>query len=88
MKIKYLLISLVFCSLGFSQQILFLTPNQGMQGTSDLEVTLIASGVNFYDEYKLTLPSKSTFSLAYIFGSKGLISLDYEIFSLLLQPVQ
>lgn len=35
--------------------------------------------INFYDEYKLTLPSKSTFSLAYIFGSKGLISLDYEI---------
>lgn len=35
--------------------------------------------INFYDEYKLTLPSKSTFSLSYIFGSKGLISLDYEI---------
>ena len=51
MKIKYLLISLVFCSLGFSQEILFITPSQGMQGTADLEITLIASGVNFYDEY-------------------------------------
>lgn len=35
--------------------------------------------VNIYDEYKLTLPSKSLFSLAYIFGKKGLLSFDYEI---------
>jgi len=34
--------------------------------------------INFYDEYKLILPSKSLLSFAYIFGSKGLISLDYE----------
>ena len=34
--------------------------------------------INFYDDYKLILPSKSLLSFAYIFGSKGLISLDYE----------
>ena len=27
----------------------------------------------------MTLPSKSLFSIAYIFGNKGLISLDYEL---------
>ena len=35
--------------------------------------------INIYDEYKIKLPSKSLFSLAYIFGTKGLISFDYEI---------
>ena len=35
--------------------------------------------INMYDEYELRLPSKSLFSLAYIFGSRGLLSFDYEI---------
>ena len=35
--------------------------------------------INIYDQYILTLPSKSLVSLAYVFGKKGLISLDYEI---------
>ena len=35
--------------------------------------------INIYDKYKLRLPSKSLFSLAYIFGSRGLVSFDYEI---------
>ena len=35
--------------------------------------------INIYDEYELKLPSKSLFSLAYIFGSRGLLSFDYEI---------
>jgi len=35
----------------FAQDILFITPNQGVQGTNDLTVTLIVSDVNFYDEY-------------------------------------
>ena len=35
--------------------------------------------INVYDEYELKLPSKSLFSLAYIFGSRGLLSFDYEI---------
>ena len=35
----------------YAQDILFITPNQGVQGTNDLTVTLIVSDVNFYDEY-------------------------------------
>ena len=35
--------------------------------------------INMYDEYELRLPSKSLFSLAYIFGLRGLLSFDYEI---------
>ncbi len=35
--------------------------------------------INIYDKYELKLPSKSLFSLAYIFGSRGLLSFDYEI---------
>lgn len=34
---------------------------------------------NFYLPYKLRSPGKSTFSMAYIFGKKGLISLDYGL---------
>ncbi|MEC4117780.1 outer membrane protein transport protein [Myroides phaeus] len=33
--------------------------------------------VNLYDRYRLRTPSKYTGSLAYIFGEKGLISVDY-----------
>jgi len=43
------------------------------------EYVIDPNTINFYEEYKLTLPSKSLFSIAYIFGGKGLISLDYEI---------
>ena len=35
--------------------------------------------INVYDEYELKLPSKSLFSLAYVFGTRGLLSFDYEI---------
>tara|TARA_B100000989_G_scaffold255137_1_gene203964 strand:- start:1819 stop:3318 length:1500 start_codon:yes stop_codon:yes gene_type:complete len=35
--------------------------------------------INIYDKYEIKLPSKSLFSLAYIFGTRGLISFDYEI---------
>lgn len=34
---------------------------------------------NFYLPYKLRSPGKTTFSMAYIFGKKGLISVDYGI---------
>jgi hypothetical protein len=34
---------------------------------------------NYYDPYKLQTPSKWTGSIAYIFGKKGLISVDYAI---------
>lgn len=41
--------------------------------------TIDPNTVNIYDEYTLKIPSKSLFSLAYIFGNKGLISFDYEM---------
>tara|TARA_B100000989_G_scaffold173178_1_gene129861 strand:- start:1752 stop:3245 length:1494 start_codon:yes stop_codon:yes gene_type:complete len=34
--------------------------------------------VNYFEEYNFKAPSKSTISLAYVFGSRGLISVDYE----------
>ena len=34
---------------------------------------------NFYDTYQLKIPSKTTFSFAYIHGKNGLISMDYSI---------
>jgi hypothetical protein len=33
--------------------------------------------LNIYDEYEFQIPSKTTLSFAYIFGSSGIISLDY-----------
>ncbi|MBL7085611.1 MAG: choice-of-anchor D domain-containing protein, partial [Candidatus Cloacimonetes bacterium] len=44
-------LAFLFYTTAFSQQILFLTPDQGMQGTENLQVNLVATGVNFYDEY-------------------------------------
>lgn len=35
--------------------------------------------LNFYEAYQLNLPSKTTLSAAYIFGGKGLLSLDYSL---------
>jgi hypothetical protein len=35
--------------------------------------------LNNYEAYKLNLPSKTTLSAAYIFGGKGLLSLDYSL---------
>jgi hypothetical protein len=35
--------------------------------------------VNLYDRYNLRTPSKYTGSLAYIFGERGLISVDYSL---------
>jgi long-subunit fatty acid transport protein len=34
---------------------------------------------NYYDPYKLQTPSKWTGSMAYVFGKKGLISIDYAL---------
>ena len=40
-------------------------------------VTVEPNVVNSYPEYELRLPSKTTFSGAYTFGNRGLISVDY-----------
>ncbi|MDO5606953.1 MAG: outer membrane protein transport protein [Capnocytophaga sp.] len=34
--------------------------------------------VNLYDDYRLSTPSEWTASLAYVFGKRGLISVDYQ----------
>lgn len=46
------------------------------EGTSSAVYPYI---VNTYDKYKLRTPSKYTGSLAYVFGDKGLLSVDYTI---------
>lgn len=33
---------------------------------------------NYYDPYSIKIPSKTTLSFAYVFGGKGLVSLDYS----------
>ncbi|MDC1216521.1 hypothetical protein N8131_00180 [Flavobacteriaceae bacterium] len=39
---------------------------------------IIPNITNQYDPYQIKIPSKTTFSFAYIFGVKGLISVDYS----------
>ncbi len=46
---------------------------------SNGRVDIYPNITNFYLPYKLRSPGKSTFSMAYIFGKKGLISVDYGI---------
>lgn len=43
-----------------------------------IKETIDPGVLNLYDSYQLNLPSKSTLSMAYIFGVTGLISLDYS----------
>jgi hypothetical protein len=45
---------------------------------SIIKETIDPGILNVYDAYDLKLPSKTTLSAAYIFGTKGLISLDYS----------
>lgn len=54
--------------------------NYGTPPNPNLSEVFIGSDVILiYPEYRLQTPSKWTASLAYIFGQKGLISLDYSI---------
>ena len=46
-------------------------------GTTDYQDVVNPNVVNIYETYKIQTPSKWTFSGAYIFGKKGLISVDY-----------
>ncbi|MFB9057268.1 OmpP1/FadL family transporter [Mariniflexile ostreae] len=45
---------------------------------SDSDMGYIPNIINVYPKYKLQTPSKITGSLAYIFGTQGLISFDYS----------
>lgn len=51
--------------------------NPAIPGLSD--VTVDSDFILVYPTYKLQTPSKWTGSLAYVFGKKGLISIDYSI---------
>ena len=45
---------------------------------TDINQNIVAPNViNIYESYKIQTPSKWTFSGAYIFGKKGLLSIDY-----------
>lgn len=46
-------------------------------GTTNYQDVVNPNIVNIYETYKIQTPSKWTFSGAYIFGKKGLISVDY-----------
>ena len=48
------------------------------EGGIDIREEISPNITNLYDEYQIRIPSKTTLSFAYIFGSKGLISLDYS----------
>lgn len=48
--------------------------------TGELSPDIVNPNItNYYEPYKLQTPSKWTGSMAYIFGKKGLISVDYAI---------
>ena len=46
-----LVLSALLLSLSYSQSINNLSPDSGQEGMNDLQVSLYASGVNFYDQY-------------------------------------
>ncbi|MBC3847359.1 outer membrane protein transport protein [Winogradskyella echinorum] len=53
---------------------------QGINSNNaDPDINYISDVVNLYPEYKLQTPGKITGSLAYVFGSKGLLSFDYTV---------
>ncbi|UQD57441.1 OmpP1/FadL family transporter [Flavobacterium sp. K5-23] len=60
----------------FSQKLVAVSSKTNADDTNDVVDPQI---INVYAPYKLQTPSKVTGSFAYIFGKKGLISLDYAI---------
>lgn len=46
-------------------------------GTADFQEVIAPNVVNIYPSYKIQTPSKITFSGAFIFNKKGLLSIDY-----------
>ena len=47
-------------------------------GTNDYREIIAPNVINIYETYKIQTPSIWTFSGSYVFGAKGLISLDYS----------
>lgn len=59
----------------FSQKLVGVSANT----TEELAPDVVDPNItNFYEPYRLQTPSKITGSLAYIFGKKGLLSVDYS----------
>lgn len=48
-------------------------------GTDNFQEVIAPNVVNIYPTYKIQTPSKITFSGAYVFNKKGLISIDYAM---------
>ncbi len=48
-------------------------------GTNEQDVVVNPGIINVYDGYRLQTPGKFTGSFAYVFGTKGLISVDYAL---------
>jgi predicted porin len=59
-----------------TQQLIAVSANTTEELTPDVVNPDIT---NYYEPYKLQTPSKWTGSMAYVFGKKGLISVDYAI---------
>ncbi len=60
----------------FSQKLIGVSANTSGELAPDV---VDPKTINYYEPYKLQTPSKWTGSMAYIFGKKGLISIDYVI---------
>lgn len=60
----------------FAQKLVGVSANTSGELTPDVVDPKI---INYYEPFKLQTPSKWTGSMAYVFGKKGLISLDYAI---------
>ncbi len=60
----------------FTQQLIGVSANTSEELAPDVVNPNIT---NYYEPYKLQTPSKWTGSMAYVFGKKGLISVDYAI---------
>lgn len=60
----------------FTQKLIGVSANTSEELAPDV---VNPNTTNYYEPYKLQTPSKWTGSMAYIFGKKGLISVDYAI---------
>lgn len=77
MKTKLIGILIFGFSFVYSQEILTLSPNEGARGSVDLHVTLVASGVNFSDEY--SSPYQISFSGGGVHASDLLVTSDSTV---------
>jgi len=55
------------------------TKSNDVDGNSFNDILDLTNTVNFYEDYTIKTPSELNGSLAFIFGSRGLISFDYSL---------